>query len=541
MSRHHTFYIGPMLWWSLRSLLVTAAVFSSVSNDPAYSAWDAYDHVRNICIEDSPNFGTEIPLIEPQSQGPPISLGCKLRDCGPSASNPDPIDFRVRLAGETATESVQIEFSNLPEMSQLGIRIKKGHATIGIHEGMIRIPLDEEVIIEVPRTLVKDGTFVSTAPRINATLYLNRTFLLRTRTEAPTDPNQRQFWTSTLTIEQLKGAVIVNEFKSLYVLRWCQPIKQSVLGPITGILPEEDKTDQIALDGVPTDRTRLALVNGRTTSGCITNAPAHGTDTLELKQNMLSAASDCQSNEFIIFSPDRAMHIAKPTPDWTESAGEIRKVSLPATLSQLPIHFWILHKPDDLDLTGLKGKIENHLEVANELFGSSNYCGIEFMTTEESFHDVSEESKEKGLSGYQCNLSGPQARNSMDAFRSANWKQPGAINVYYVEAMGASAANHCGWGIFIGENARHDTLAHELGHELGLNEAQEERDREGHYLLSKDNLMWQRGVDRKVLTQGQCFRCNQRAIATTRNTEGEIGPPVLVPPPINLDELGPRQ
>jgi hypothetical protein len=524
--------------------LFAATLLSLAMVETSNAEIGIYDHIRNICIEDSPNFESEMPLIEPQSQGPPISLGCKLRDCGPLANGRKeiaPINFRVRLDGDEATEAVLIEFSNLPAESFRDIKIKRGSGSIGVTQGTIRVPQGEEVVVEVPPGIVRDGRFASTAPKINATLLLNRGFLVQTRTTS----QKSQSWRATLTIEQIKGRVVVNEFRALYILRWCippRPRKEPITPIIEPIPPDEKQVDEIVLTGVRGDLKRLALVNGKRESACIKDAPQWGTATISL-ENMLGTSSDCPSNEIVIFSPDRAMKIAKPDPDWT-SKSDVVNVPLAESRAKVPVTFWILHKPEDQTIDQLKDAIKDELNRANELFGPDNLCGVEFIAGEQSYHDKIKEAKEADLSDVHCPEEGDFLKHQKLHDERKDWIDSSTVNVYYVSDFAKHRGSHCPGGeIFIGPDRDLETLAHELGHALGLNDADVEL-KEAHVetldaarrLLTMDNLMISGGNNRAVLTQGQCYRCNLNQTSpvttlaspqlkpTTRDCTGRRGP-----------------
>lgn len=542
MNRPHLTREARNIW----ILLFVTSVFTLATQEISDAGIDVYDHIRNICVEDSPNFDTDIPLIEPNSSGPPISLGCKLRDCGPLANDRKeiaPINFRVRLDGDEATEAVLIEFSNLPGESFRDIKIKKGSGSIGVTQGSIRVPRGEEVVVEVPPGIVRDGRFVSTAPRINATLLLNRGFLVQTRTANRSDLKESQPWTATLTIDQLKGQVVVNEFRALYFLRWCmppRPRKEPIAPIIEPLSPDEKQVDEIVLTGVQGDLKRLALVNGQRESVCIKDAPQWGTGTISL-ENMLGTSPDCPSNEIVIFSPDRAMKLAKPDPDWT-SKSDVVNVSVPESRAKVPVTFWILYKPEDQTIEQLKGAIKDELNRANELYGPDNLCGVEFIAGEQSYRDITKEAKDADLSDVHCQEEGNFLKFQRFGEHS-EWRDSHSVNVYYVADFPDHRGSHCPDGIFVGPDRDQETLAHELGHTLGLNDASVEiidahvdTPEAARRLLTMDNLMISGGSNRAVLTQGQCYRCNMNQTSpiitlappplksTSRDCTGRRGP-----------------
>lgn len=508
---------------------------------------DVYNQARNICIEDArPIKGTQsltrgVLLTEPNSQGPLISLGCKLRDCGPSASTDSrPIEMRFRLTGGVVADSLIIEFTNLPRAKEKDkdlIQVIAGNAVIGARAGIFRIPLGEQVILQISKELLDGGSFVSTKPTIKATLLLDESFVQKLQGGPELDYRQTHTWAATLEIDQLKGPIVVNEFKAIYEIRWCKTQK-SLAGGIN-IKPDNLHRDQIRLLGADSKNRRVGFVNGRSPDRCLTYESVVGTDTLHVGNqvgNLLGITEECPSNEIVIFSPDRAMQIARPNKDWTDAGNEVRDIDLPKTPVQVPITIWILHKPEGKDLPSLKKEIQDQLELANQLFGPMNNCGIQFILSAKGFQDRIKPAKEKGLSDFSCLDQSDRLKSGN--FESQGWKDSGAINAYYVSNVGRHSGSHCGYGVFVGERHTPETLAHEIGHELGLEDAQLERDEANNHLLSLNNLMFSGQHYRTALTNGQCYRCymnpssklrtlpvrHSQPMPKERDCQGRIGP-----------------
>src|SRR5262249_28791312 len=149
--------------------------------------------------------------------------------------------------------------------------------------------------------------------------------------------------------------------------------------------------DQIKLSGADKKLRRIGLVNGRSSHGCLDYKSFVGTDMFRM-DNMISPSTECPPNEIVVFSPDRAMYIGPTNPDWTDESGEAGEVLLPQKVLQVPVDFWIVHKPVGPDgavktFRTIKGEIKSQLKTANELFGPTNMCGIKFVASEENFHD----------------------------------------------------------------------------------------------------------------------------------------------------------
>jgi hypothetical protein len=254
-----------------------------------------------------------------------------------------------------------------------------------------------------------------------------------------------------------------------------------------------------------------------------------GTDTLRVG-NLLGPSGECSSSEIVVFSPDRAMYIGQLHPDWTDKSEETREIKLPDTLLRLPVKFWILYKPEGTTISTLMRDLQGELKLANQLFGPKNQCGIEFVATEDSFKDKTIDAKNKGLSGYTCN------GNDDIKFNDEHWKDSSAINVYFVSEV-THKASHCGLGIFLSERRTPESLAHEIGHDLGLEDALFEIDeltkiRLGglsraeleNWGLAQENLMFSGGVKRTELTKGQCFRCYMNESSKVRTLVKQLDP-----------------
>ncbi len=211
--------------------------------------------------------------------------------------------------------------------------------------------------------------------------------------------------------------------------------------------------------------------------------------------------------------------------NWTTNPGDVKIINLPNP-APLPVTIWIIHdnddNPDD-NINDIKTGAENDIIWANTYYNLEK-TGIVF---DYRIIDLSEDSdastvipsdipSDSSLSDW-CETE----RNNM-VFRD-NYSHSKAVNVYYVKANDTGktcSPNEDGYPdynvIFIGTGNTTPTLAHELGHALGLypvdNGGHPEatnsfsdtiKEKFGYY-----NIMNGGGANRKRFTAGQAIRMN---------------------------------
>jgi hypothetical protein len=209
--------------------------------------------------------------------------------------------------------------------------------------------------------------------------------------------------------------------------------------------------------------------------------------------NVLAPAG-CDSR-VAVFVQDRAMHFAEAGAPWTDGLGDHLDISL-APMPQLPIAIWVP--------TGGTGDPKVHVAAAGPIYNNMQ-SGIGF----EDEIPIVEAAGLVSLNGGCLNL-GPV---------TAVGKTPGRLNVYYVQEITDfpdARGIYCGAtsdviliSVEFGLTA---TLSHEIGHALTLEHIGSSADGAQAYTTTlgniESNLMLQGGTNQKLLTTGQCFRCN---------------------------------
>jgi len=227
-----------------------------------------------------------------------------------------------------------------------------------------------------------------------------------------------------------------------------------------------DDNDRVAIQGGASPS--VLAVDGKGRTKCLASELFAGTGVIDLKDRVESAPG-C-STEIVAFSSDRAVEL-KAAPGWTHNP------SKPVTLAVKPpveveLRFYVPQ-----GVPGAATEAQEEMDEATALY-AMNRTGIAFK----SLSTVAYSPAQAVLIGDRCG--GGNAAGLAKA--GASLYDPGVINVYYVSQIDQSI-NLFGYNCYlesivvggsnaIGENiiflslARRapTTLAHELGHALGL-------------------------------------------------------------------------
>jgi hypothetical protein len=262
---------------------------------------------------------------------------------------------------------------------------------------------------------------------------------------------------------------------------------------------------------------------------------------------------DCGQDEIVVFSVEDQAVLEQPGCGsgslWTDAAGETRTVQLGAPLLELPVSLWMVYyntvDGSCRNVARAPGASNDDVETATELYNGHG-AGIRFSVAD-SVNLC--ESLTNRVSGADVTALG-LGSNGVSACGRLTSPLPhydaGRINVYYVpwvETTGGPQAYINGVQcrtvdpnvILISANQRNSTtLAHELGHTLGLEHT---GDSDSHNdwpcypgattepsLLDGSNLMWATGVDKSGLTLGQVFRANFDGYSQLNMNGVRIGP-----------------
>ena len=211
--------------------------------------------------------------------------------------------------------------------------------------------------------------------------------------------------------------------------------------------------------------------------------------------------------------------------NWTPNPGDVKIINLPNP-APLPVTIWIIHDNDDNadNINGIKTGAENDIIWANTYYNLEK-TGIVF---DYRIIDLSEDASiviEPTNCTDSCNDLGAwcETARTDSAFRDS-YSQSNAVNVYYVNYSATGIT--CSPGedgypdynvIFIGTGNTTPTLAHELGHALGLWPSNEGGHPEATNSFSDtikekfggdSNIMNGGGPLRNRFTAGQAIRMN---------------------------------
>jgi hypothetical protein len=509
------------------TLLFSVALAADSQLGPPTPEWDDVHEPCVFAIKSAETlYHPRGPIPEPG----PLVIGCKLVDCGPGADGPGPIDLRITLTGNLVKNAI-IEFENMPVQDAARIDVRgnarhvKGTTRFEVHAG----------------TTVLRGLGFSPKNRPPVAiprLALNPEALEALKQAAIVDDLLANIKSPvTLTIEQFRGRVTVNEYAVRYDFRICpRP------------LPPSQETDSVEFsNGIPPDNV-LILAPGRVGTGPLgchgykdevytSNAASNVMLDNHLKDEGVLAllgasvrhhvtSSEllirCHS-EVVVYSKSSALAVVNPvTPPWTDQAGDRVPLAPLDHLLKVPVTLWIL------DSSEKSNQAVAEIRFANDYY-KNWMCGITFNETP-TIHSVMTDitlpaGKEDAYLRFDpgdgptlmqegCNNPGSQKPCLYSA---------GNLNVYFVQDIGGDfgftsysptygtcprdqipRCDNFGDMIFLVPGRQPETLAHEFGHTLELEGLT------GVGTLSNGNIMWEYDRDGTSLTmtKGQCYRAN---------------------------------
>jgi hypothetical protein len=186
------------------------------------------------------------------------------------------------------------------------------------------------------------------------------------------------------------------------------------------------------------------------------------------------------TSRLTVFSPGRAVEIQQPIAGVTDGGEDTMRITMSEPV-MVPLRVWLMTRTE---------VAEHDVQLAQQLY-DGNGCGIEFSSVVE---DKSLEARDHGVQAADC--------RSLDSLAETVGFAPDAINVYYTTVPPDYRAYRgltCpgGRALFVYGAARPETLAHELGHALGL----DDWDRPS----ASPNVMTGGIPGVRHLTKGQCF------------------------------------
>jgi hypothetical protein len=452
-------------------LLSVLIVFCILALSPLKAVALHWDIVREICIEDF----VFIDRIR-------VPVGCEAIDCCPGCPGPEILDWRIRYSDDIF-QSVDLAFSNLPEGSEQKLSVSDG---IKMKEkGVYSVISKEAVIKGLP------GMAKGRPPVASVSIDMDEDAVKRMR-EAGTDQDRMEY---TVTIDQMLGPVIVNQFRVIYRFRICRP-------PVL-------RQDKVDLDNNTANDRAIVMLTGRRLTGCIgTDREFDNTTDVAFIGNMLSNGT-C-STESVVFSDDNAMEIVSPTTVWTDSTGDRLPVPLDPMVA-MPVSIWLVR-------AGAGVAANNDINNATFLYNDNN-AGITFQVNTQ---DVSNNANAVNTITQNGRCSAANLNDIQgSAFYTAN-----ALNVYYV--TGAFTAANCTadrLAVYVGNNANAASLAHEFGHSFSLFGTDATW---GHTNtvpgFGNNNIMWGGGPGtRDHFSVGQVFRFNVDNDSSLNTTGARVG------------------
>lgn len=440
-------------------LYITVIVLWGISS-PSIAQYNLF---YRICLED-------IFIIEQEL--PSIVLGCEMIDCYPGYSGLDFIDWRIQLSGKPI-EAITLQFENLPMEQVKQLKIKGNAKWIG----------DYRLQIDIGETILSGFTG---GPEIRPPVAAPRMALseveiqkyVETWSKEQKDP-QKDIGSIELSVEQLSGRVVINEYNLIYRFKPC----------FHPVLPHPDLID---LDNNAGNDNAVVLLDGARLLGWCSNDDVYrGNDIISVGL-VDSDGPHCKS-EIVVFSDDNAM-ILDTTTNWTNFLGDIEREYLPPLL-QVPVTVWLLRAgvqpQEQVD------EAQCDIAQAEMLYNNSN-CGVGFDaffrfedTNQNAVNLVGTDENSLNDDAWLNNL-------TASAFFTA-----GQLNVYYVNGAFTGANSRKNRNvIMIGTMANNQTLAHEVGHAFSLDHTNTIN------TIGTDNVMHAGGTNRTNFTEGQCFRCN---------------------------------
>jgi hypothetical protein len=248
----------------------------------------------------------------------------------------------------------------------------------------------------------------------------------------------------------------------------------------------KESEDSIVLQGNSGHEPATALLYGRRKSGCTANE-SFVSENDRFSVGDFGEPRGCNA-DLAVFALDSEFFFEQGV-KWTDSSDK-ESVSL-APRIELPIKVWIL----DGD-PATRAKIASaDLNRANQLFNESR-CGFRLAEIGDPV-DLTTAGGVDDLKDIAC----------VDIQKlESRWHKDHALNAYYI-GTGTARGEACDKGdvetgsVLISRDSDGETLAHEVGHEMSLADA------DGILPQSSANIMLS-GVGRSAATKGQCFRIN---------------------------------
>lgn len=451
-------------------LLVPVVLMAFCVVTPA--AAENWDLMFELCPDD---------LVDP----PPIPVGCEVIDCCPGCPGPGPLDWRIRLETELVDE-INLEFEGLSQEATRRLKIK-GQGRWDGTDARIRVGdttitgFSSDPDTELPVAFVR------------MTDEQTKRFLERV---ADATANRKDLGGLSLTVEQLLGSVVVNEFRLRYKFRFCPPFV--VVPPPTPPIVFPLFHDHIDLHENEDDDSAVVVLDGRRGSGCVDDEIWRGNNIINSGNVLPLLPGGTCNSEVVVFSDGDAMQIVSPVQVWTPNTGDRLMIDLSPNLLAAPVSVWLVR-------AGALATAQADIANANLLY-DSNHVGVSFIA---NYQNVSGNAAAVAAIGNNCTAA------NLTSIQNSNFYTQNQLNVYYISRpanpfTGFNCTNDTNIQ-FVGTTANNQTLAHEFGHSFSLapsNQGGHTNVPGGGALagFGTNNLMFGGGVGRTHISEGQAFR-----------------------------------
>jgi hypothetical protein len=220
--------------------------------------------------------------------------------------------------------------------------------------------------------------------------------------------------------------------------------------------------------------------------------------TLEIINNLGNwlgnAVFDGCDSEVAVFSRNNAAQLVKPEGRWSSDADEVAYVVAPPL--EIPTSVWVVYA--DTDFADERAELEQELEHANDILANSR-CGIQIGP-------VTYYSKTSALADPEQELGCGRIET---IFKPQIGFHENRMNVYVVKHLqdddrAGVACTAESDNVIVLDQGRSDTaLVHEYGHGLDLWHTDNMPGVNARNIMAPAN-----GVERDMLTAGQCYRAN---------------------------------
>lgn len=459
----------------------------------------------------------------------PIPIGC---NNGPGCRTADHFDWHITLEGDLA-ESVTLDFTNFPfnrgESIGLGGNIEP--VVVGSSVSVYRVTRGESDVLHLasPAQIRTQPDTHWPAGRVKG-ITINKHILMQLLSTPVRHNGNEVLGTVQVVIIQRIGEVTVGKRRLSLVFDWRWAEKTRCCN---------DPSDRVDLPlklGTGSVDNAVIMIDGRRAQGWTNDEIFRDSGTATaLVGNYLtddnlcpesSNGQQCRS-EVAVFEKHHALRLDTPVFVWTDRPIDVHTMSSPTPLLTVPVKMWVLW--ENANSTTPPSTTTEDLAIAwvdkaNQLYDRTR-CGIQFEISSIE-NKVPEATRTNIPNTYRTLQQVACEESEINSLKAWVGYSAHTVNVYFTATVssterGFTCTNFNANVILIRTPqamASDETLAHELGHTLGLDHTSKE-DSTGHVTsidynndtvpdFDGTNLMWEGGLNRNKVSLGQCFRCN---------------------------------